>query len=96
MESVRQGATYSFLAGISGDNESSFGVDMAVMKYPDDTPSISRSLTYSSSDSDFKGVLTSSETAALSVGRWWIHIKATDSTEDIREPIALDVVKGWI
>lgn len=92
--SIRQGATFDFSADLDGTSESGFTVNIAVMQYPGDSPSISRAITYT--DSSFKGSLTSAETAALAIGRWYIHVKAADSDEDLREPIPLDITKGWI
>ena len=92
MEKVEQGGTYTFSFDVSGDE--TLSGTFSVLQYPDDTASISRALTFV--DGVFKGVLTSAETAALAVGQWFIHLKLTDSDEDIREPIKLYVTKGWI
>lgn len=92
--SIRQGATFDFNVDLDGTSESGFTVNIAVMQYPGDTPSISRSITYT--NNSFKASLTSAETAALSVGRWYIHVRSSDSDEDLREPIPLDISKGWI
>lgn len=92
--SIRQGETFDFDTDITGSNESGFAVNIAVMQYPGDTPSISRALSYISGS--FKGTLTSAETAALSIGQWFIHIRANDTDEDLRDPIKLYIAKGWI
>jgi hypothetical protein len=94
INNVRQGATFDFSYDVSGENESGFTVTMAVMKYPGDTPAITRSLVYT--DGSFIGSLTSAETAALAVGQWFIHVQASDSDEDLRSPIKLYISKGWI
>ncbi len=94
MNIVRQGATYSRDIDISGDSESGFTVNIAVMKYPGDTPAISRALTYT--NGTFPLTITSAETAALSVGQWFIHVRSSDTDEDLREPIKMYIVKGWI
>jgi hypothetical protein len=91
---VRQGATYDFNVDLDGSDESGFTVNIAVMQFPGDTPSISREITYIGKS--FKGSLTSAETAALAIGRWYIHTRASDTDEDLREPIPLDISKGWI
>ncbi len=90
MNQIEQGETFTFDTGLSGESTSAFTVTMSVLQYPGDTPAISRTIT------DFEGVLTSAETAALDVGQWFIHLKAADSDEDIREPIKLYVSKGWV
>ena len=93
MNTIRQGATFDFEAGLSGSAVSAFSVNLDVMQYPGDTPAISRAMVYT--DGDFAGTLTSAETAALAVGQWFIHITAADSDEDLREPIKLYIAKGW-
>lgn len=94
MNNIRQGATFDFDADLSGDGESGFTVTMDVLQYPNTTPAISRALNYT--DGSFKGTITSAESAALSVGQWFISIHASDSDEDLREPIKLYISKGWI
>jgi hypothetical protein len=91
---IRQGATFDFDTGVSGDDESGFTTTMDVMQYPGDTPAISRALSYT--NGSFKGNLTSAETAALAVGQWFIHITSADSDEDLREPIKRYISKGWM
>lgn len=90
MNSIQQGETFTFDPSISGTNASAFTYTMDVLKYPGDTPTITRVIT---GDTE---TLTSAETTALGVGQWWIHIKATDSDEDVREPIKLYISKGWV
>ena len=92
--SIRQGATFDFDTDITGESESGFTVNIAVMQFPGDTPSIARAISYT--DGSFKGTLTSAETAALSIGQWFIHIRANDTDEDLREPIKVYIAKGWI
>lgn len=91
---IRQGETFDFSQDISGDTESGFTTTMSVLQYPDDTPAITRALTYT--DGSFLGTLTSAETAALAVGQWFIHLQSSDSDEDLREPIKLYISKGWV
>lgn len=91
---IEQGETFVFDAGLSGSGVSGFDVEVNVLRYPGATPAITKSLEYL--DGEFRGILTSAETAALAVGQWFIHIKATDSDEDIRDPIKLYISKGWL
>jgi len=93
-ERIRQGETYDFSFDVSGDDESGFAATMSVMKFPGDTPAITRALPYT--DGSFLGTLTSAETAALAVGQWFIHIQTADSDEDLRKPIKLYISKGWL
>jgi len=94
MNNIRQGETFDFDTDISGDDESGFGVNMDVLQFPGDTPAISRAVPYTSNS--FKGTITSTESLALAVGQWFIHITAADSDEDLREPIKLYISKGWV
>jgi len=94
INNIRQGATFSFDFDLSGEDAATFTTTMDVMQYPGDTPTISRAMTYS--NDKFIGTLTSAETAALAIGQWFIHIKSADSDEDLREPIKLDISKGWV
>lgn len=90
MDIIEQGETFSFEPTLSGNGASEFTLTMSVLQYPGDTPTITRSIT---GDTE---TLTSAETAALDVGQWFIHVKAADSDEDIREPIKLYISKGWV
>ncbi len=92
--SVRQGSTFTFEFELSGSDTDVFAINMTVMQYPQKTPAISRALTIA--DGVISATLTSVETAALAVGQWFIHIRASDSDEDLREPQKLNVSKGWI
>lgn len=94
MNIVEQGETFDFDFDLSGDDVSGFTVTMNVLQYPGDSPAITRALTYS--DGKFIGTLTSAETAALAVGQWFVHITASDSDENLREPIKLYIAKGWV
>ncbi len=94
MNTIRQGATFDFESGLTGSNIDGFTVTMDVMQYPGDTPAVTRALTLK--DEKYKGSLTSAETTLLAVGQWFIHIKAVDSDEDLREPIKLYVTKSWL
>ncbi len=89
MDRVEQGETYGFTTSLSGEDTDAFTVEMYVLQYPGDTPAISRTLT------DGEGTLTSAETAALAVGQWFIHLKASDTDEDARDPIKIYITKGW-
>lgn len=93
MESIRQGETYDFSVDVSGDDESGFTATMSVLQYPGKTPAITRALTYT--DGSFLGTLTSTETLALAVGQWFIHVKIADSDEDLRKPIKIYIAKSW-
>ncbi len=90
MNNKRQGETFGFTTGLSGDDTGAFTNTMDVMQYPGDTPTITRVITNETE------TLTSAETAALSVGQWFIHITSNDPDEDIRSPVKLYVSKGWV
>lgn len=94
MNNIEQGETFTFTTGLSGSDSDAFSTTMNVLQYPGKTPSITRALTIS--DGEYKGALTSAETASLSVGQWFIHITSSDSDEDLREPIKLYISKGWV
>ncbi len=87
---IEQGATFGFETGLTGDDTDAFTNVMNVMQYPGDTPAITRTIT------DETETLTSAETAALAVGQWFIHIKSTDTDEDVRTPVKLYIAKGWL
>ena len=94
MNHIKQGETFSKDYTLSGDDVTGFTYDLTVMQYPGDTPAITRTLTIA--DGVVNPDLTSAETAALSVGQWWIHINASDADEDDRTTDKLYVAKGWI
>jgi hypothetical protein len=92
MNSVQQGATYAFSFTVDGDP--TLDCNIAVMQYPGDTPAVSRAIALT--NSAFAGALTSAETASLGVGQWFIHVRLTDTDEDVRAPEKLYVTKGWV
>lgn len=94
MNVVEQGETFTFDFSLSGNAVEDMSANMSVLQYPGDTPTISRSLTYD--DGKFVGTLTSAETATLDIGQWFIHLRATDSDENIREIIKIYITKGWV
>ncbi|VAW38952.1 hypothetical protein MNBD_GAMMA01-1338 [hydrothermal vent metagenome] len=94
MNIVKQGETYASELALSGDNVSAFTYTMCVLQFPNDTPSISR--TISLSDDKAQIALTSAETLALKVGQWAIHVQAADSDEDIRAVEYINIAKGWV
>lgn len=95
LNQIEQGESFSFTATPSDSDVSGLTAVMNVLQYPGDTPAITRSISLNSNN-QFEGTITSAETAALAVGQWTIHIKASDTGEDIREPIKLYVSEGWL
>ena len=100
---VKQGGTFDFSFDLTGLQNTAFTVTMSVLQYPGDTPAISRTLTYGTGyDEDgneiegYLGTLTAAETAALAIGKWYIHVEAVDSDEELPELIPLYVEKGWV
>lgn len=94
MNVIQQGETFTFDFQVSGDDLDGLTATMDVLQYPGGTPAITRALTLS--DGKFTGTLTSAETAALSVGQWFIHSQTTDADEDVRESIKLYISKAWV
>ena len=93
MDIVRQGRSYTFGFELSGQSASAMTVVASVKQYPDDSPAISRTLSYISGE--FVGTLTGADTAALDTGQWFITCNATDSDEDISDSIKIYITKGW-
>lgn len=91
---IKQGETFAYEYELSGDDTDSFTYNMTVLQYPGDTPTIDRVLTVASGVID--ATLTSAETTALAIGQWFIHIRASDSDEDVRTPKKLYISKGWL
>ncbi len=91
---VEQGRTFDFDFALSGEDPTAFTTTFNVLQYPGDTPAVTRAMTVE--DDKYIGSLTGTETAALAVGQWIIHINAVDSDEDLAEPIKLYVSKGWV
>lgn len=92
---VEQGRTFAFGFEIPGTGGESFTTTYAVMQYPGDTPALSGSMSYSSTDGEYIAALTGTNTASLSVGQWFIHAKGVDADEDLAKPIKIYVRKGW-
>ena len=94
MNLIQQGETYTFDFELSGEDLDGMTATMDVLQYPGKTPTITRALVLTQSNK-FVGTLTSADTASLSVGQWWIHAKAVDADENIRELIKIYVTKSW-
>ena len=94
MNLIEQGETFTFLFEVSDNLYTGLTAEANVLQYPGETPAITKSLTLTTDG--FSGTLTSAETAGLAVGEWYIHARATDADEDLRNPIKLYVSKGWL
>ena len=96
MNTVEQGRTFSFEYALSGANTDGFTVQYDVLQYPGTAPAITGVMTFDDNTLTFTATLTPAETAGLAVGQWFIHIKSTDTDEDIAELIKLYVKKQWV
>lgn len=90
---VEPGETYDFEFSVSGDATGFVGT-MNVLKFPGDSPTISRVMT--KDGNTFKGTLTSAETISLGYGQWFIHGTTNDADEDIRSPEKIYIGAQWI
>lgn len=94
MNRIEAGETFDFEFPVPGLQDEFTGI-MNVVKYPGDTPAITRALTFV--DGGFKGSLTSTETkTTLGYGQWFIRATITDSDKNLREPIKLYISEGWV
>lgn len=94
---IEQGGTFEFDFTLSGDQVEGFAPVFSLMQYPGDTPAISaRAMTADTDDAKrWLGVLTAADTANLAVGRWWIHITASDTDENLRKRLYVDIGESW-
>jgi len=92
---IRKGGSLDFTFDLDGDSISGWVLVIKVKQYPDDTASVSR--TIAGADDKWTGFLTSTETAALTVGHWWLIAILTNSTTDEERqiPERFEIVEDW-
>lgn len=93
-DQVKQGTSYYFSQCLEGEDVNEFTYSLEVKQYPDDTPSVMKTLT-TIVDNQVTGVLTAAETASLAVGLWYINITSSDPDEDIQEERRIQITKAW-
>lgn len=89
--SIRQGESFGFTVTVSGD-ETLTGT-YEVKQYPGDTATLTGSLTQDGAE--YTGTLSSTDTASLDIGQWFIFSEFIDSDENISNPNKLYISKGW-
>ena len=92
---IRKGGSLDFTFDLAGESLAGWVLVIKVKQFPDDTASISR--TIAGSDDKWTGFLTSTETAALAVGSWWLTAIITNATTDEERqiPERFQVVEDW-
>lgn len=92
---IRKGGSLSFSFDLDGDSITDWVSVIKVKQFPDDTASVSR--TIEGVDDKWEGFLTSTETAALATGAWWLIAILTNSNtnEERQVPERFQVVEDW-
>jgi hypothetical protein len=93
-DKVRQGSTYEFSFDVEGDSISAFTYTLTAKQYPDDTTAFTKTLTTIEDNTVF-AALSSSETASLDVGLWYLIVDADDPDENLNYERRVQVVKAW-
>ena len=92
IETIEQGGTLAFTFSVTGDP--GLSCEITVMQSPGDTPSITK--TVAAVGNDYPSVLSSTDTAGLTVGYWYVHAQFTDSDEDLRKVKSFYVKPKWV
>ena len=92
---IRKGGSLDFTFDLDGESIAGWVLVIKVKQFPDDSPSVNR--TIAGKDDMWVGFLTSTETAALAVGSWWLTAIITNSTTDEERqiPERFQVVEDW-
>lgn len=94
-DQVPQGSTYDFSFALDGDTLSGFAYTLEAKQFPGDTAAISRAVT-PGSDNVVDVTLTTTETAAMGVGLWYLTVKSVDSDETLHSVKRIQITKAWI
>jgi len=93
---IRQGGSLPFIFDRDGEDITNFVCLIEVKQFPSDTAIISRII--EPVGNEWPGFLTSTETAALAEGLYWLIAKITNSiTDEERQiPERFNVTTAWL
>ena len=94
-DQVRQGANYDFTFTLEGLSLSAFTYLLEAKQFPDDTATISRTVTLNKNNT-VPVTITPTETASMAIGLWYLIVKSTDADETIHSEKRIQITKAWL
>ena len=94
---IRKGSSLDFTFDLDGEDPSGWTCVIKVKQFPDDADSISRAIALDTNN-QWSGFLTSTETAALANGAWWLIAVLSNATtlEGRQIPERFQIVETWV
>jgi len=93
----QQGESVNFKFDRDGDSITGYICTITLKQFAEDTTELTRIIAPDTTTESFSDFLTSTETASLALGTWWLTGTLVNATTDEQEqiPIRINFTKKW-